>query len=226
MAVRALVRAPAVRCTDRVKRVITAITAIATLLLLPACGHPSAKDTAATRAPSGSSAAASAGSTTAPSALRSGSLTPTVGEFTVDGAGPYQIGAMLTDLQATPGLTNVTTGGQTCPTTTTAQGTGVWKDLHLSFHQDGTLYLAVNRSPTIPTPSGAWLGTTLAQLKTIYAKVQTEQLTAGTGKAFLVTTLSGRGILFDLNAQGAVISMAAADASYLRTGYHTGTGLC
>ena len=106
---------------------------------------------------------------------------------------------MLTDLQAAPGLTNVTTGGQTCPTNTTAQGTGVWKDIQLSFHQDGALYLAVNRSPTIPTPSGAWLGTTLAQLKTIYAKVQTEQLTAGTGKAFLVITLSGRGILFDLN---------------------------
>lgn len=224
MAVRALVRTPAVRCTDRVKQVVTAVTAIATLLLLPACGHP--KDTAATPAASGLSAAASAGATTASSAIPSGSPTSTAVEFTVDGAGPYQIGAMLTDLQAAPGLTNVTTGGQTCPTNTTAQGTGVWKDLQLSFHQDGALYLAVNRSPTIPTPSGAWLGTTLAQLKTIYASVQTEQLTAGTGKAFLVITLSGRGILFDLNARGAVSSMAAADASYLRTSYRTGTGMC
>lgn len=225
MAFRTLVRAPAVRCTDRVKRVVTAVTAIATLLLLPACGHARAKDTAATPAASGPSAA-SAGGTTAPSAVPSGSPTPTGVEFTVDGAGPYQIGAMLTDLQAAPGLANVTTGGQPCPTNTTAQGTGVWRDLHLSFHQDGALYLAVNRSPTIPTPSGAWLGTTLAELKTIYAKVQTEQLTAGTGKAFLVITLSGRGILFDLSAQGAVLSMAAADASYLRTSYRTGTGLC
>jgi hypothetical protein len=84
----------------------------------------------------------------------------------------------------------------------------------------------VNRSSTIPTPSGAWLGTNLAQLKTIYAKVQTEVLTAGTAKAFLVTTISGGGILFDLNAQGAVISMAAADADYLRTSYQHGTDFC
>jgi hypothetical protein len=133
---------------------------------------------------------------------------------------------LLTDLQATPGLINVSTGGQTCPTDTMAHGTGVWKDVDLWFHQDGTLYLAVNRSPTIPTPSGAWLGTTLAQLKTIYAKVQTEQLTGRTGTAFLVTTLSGRGILFDLNARGAVSSMAAADAGYLRTNYQNGKGFC
>jgi hypothetical protein len=226
MAVRALVGAPAVRCTGRVKRVVTAVTAIATLLLLPACGHATAKDTAATPAASGPSIAVSAGATAAPSSVPGESPTPTVVEFTVDGAGPYQIGAMLADLQAAPGLTNVTTGGQTCPTTTTAQGTGVWNDLHLSFHHDGALYLAVNRSPTIPTPSGAWLGTTLAQLKTIYAKVQTERLTAGTGNAFLVITLSGRGILFDLNTHGAVISMAAADASYLRTSYRNGKGWC
>ena len=224
--VRALVWAPRVGCTDRVKQVVTAFTAIATLLLLPACGHARAKDTAATPAASGPSAVVSAGAATAASAVPSASATPTVVEFTVDGAGPYQIGAMLTDLQAAPGLTNVTTGGQSCPTNTTAQGTGVWKDLHLSFHHDGALYLAVNRSPAIPTPSGAWLGTTLPQLKTIYSKVQTEQLTDGTGKAFLVITLSGRGILFDLDAAGAVVSMAAADASYLRTSYQNGNGLC
>jgi len=207
-----------------VKRLAAAVTVMGTLLMLSACGHPSAKDTAPT-APA-SVTAVSDGATIAPSTVSSGSPTPTVVEFTVDGTGPYQIGAMLTDLQAASGLTNVTTGAQSCPTNTTAQGTGAWKDLHLSFHPDGALYLAVNRSPTIPTPSGAWLGTTLAQLKTIYAKVQTEQLTAGTGKAFLVITLSGRGILFDLNTQGAVISMAAADASYLRTHYQNGTDFC
>ena len=197
---------------------------MATVLVLPACGHASAKNAAPT--PAASAAAASDGATVAPSTVPSGSPTPTVVEFTVDGTGPYQIGGMLTDLQAAPGLTNVSTGGQTCPTNTTAQGIGVWKDIHLSFHPDGALYLAVNRSPTIPTPSGAWLGTTLAKLKTIYARVQTEQLTAGTGEAFLVITLSGRGILFDLNAQGAVISMAAADAGYLRTHYQNGTDFC
>jgi hypothetical protein len=215
-----------VRCTNHVKRCVTAVTAIATLLMLPACGSPRATDTAPTPAATATSDAASSGATSTSSANPIGSPTHTVVEFTVDGAGPYQIGDKLTDLQVAPGLSNVTTGGHTCPTNTTAQGTGVWKDVHLSFHPDGSLYLAVNRSPTIPTPSGAWLGTTLAQLKTIYAKVQTEQLTAGTAKAFLVTTLSGRGILFELNAHGAVISMAAADAGLLRTSYQHGTDFC
>jgi hypothetical protein len=211
-----------VRCTDRVRRIVAAVTATATLLLLAACGQPEGK--AATPVARGS--VASAGATAEPSAVPSVSLTPTVVEFTVDGTGAYQIGAMLSDLQAAQGLTNVTTGAQTCPTNTMAHGTGVWKDVDLWFHQDGALYLAVNRSPAIPTPSGAWLGTTLAQLKTIYAKVQTEQLTGRTGEAFLVITLSGRGILFDLNARGAVISMAAADAGYLRTSYQNGMGFC
>jgi hypothetical protein len=41
-----------------------------------------------------------------------------------------------------------------------------------------------------------------------------------------VITPSGRGILFDLDADGAVVSMAPADASYLRTSYQNGNGLC
>jgi hypothetical protein len=202
-----------------VKQGIAAATAFATLLMLGACGHATAPDTARTSAVSAPSTAASSG---APSGSPSG----TVVEFTVDGAGPYQIGDKLTDLQAAPGLANVAAGGQTCPNNTTAQGTGVWADVHLYFHPDGTLYLAVNQSPKIPTPSGAWLGTKLAELKTIYAKVQTELLTAGTTKAFLVITLSANGILFGLNDQGVVVSMAAADAYFLKTSFQHSTGFC
>jgi hypothetical protein len=210
-----------------VKRVVLAATVIAALAALPGCGHVPARATAPTPAAPVSSAPVSGGPTTEPSVPPSGSpSTSEVVEFTVDGAGPYQIGDMLDDLKAAPGLTNVTTGGATCPDNTTAQGTGTWKDVHFSFRKDGALYLAVNRSPSIPTPSGAWLGTTLAQLRTIYAHVQTDVLTAGNAKAFLVTTVSGRGILFDLNAQGAVISMVAADADYLRTSYQAGTDFC
>lgn len=213
------------RCTGSVKRVAVAVTAIVALVTLPACGSPKAKGAAP--AASSPGPAGSATATTGPSAVPSGSSSPAAGiEFSVDGAGPYQIGDMLADLQATPGLTGVTTGGKPCPDDTTAQGTGTWKDVQFSFHKDGVLYMAVNRSTTIPTPSGAWLGTSLAQLKTIYAQVQTAQLTAGTAQAFLVTTLSGRGILFSLNAQGLVTSMAAADASFLKTSYQNGTNFC
>ncbi|HEU0242058.1 MAG TPA: hypothetical protein VFR11_22785 [Micromonosporaceae bacterium] len=206
------------------KQRIAAATALAAVLLLPACSHPTSRNASPTSGTSAPGASASANATSA-SEAPSGSPTSTAIEFTVDGAGPYQIGSMLTDLQADPGLTNVTTGGP-CPGNTTAQATGVWKDVQLSFHADGSLYLAVSRSTTIPTPSGAYLGTKLAQLKTIYAQVQTEEVSAGTSKAFLVTTLSGRGILFALNAGGAVTSMMAADADYLRTNFEKATQFC
>jgi hypothetical protein len=144
----------------------------------------------------------------------------------VDGAGPYQLGATLTALQSTANLDEVTAGGKTCPDNTTARGTGAWKDVRLSFRKDGKLYLAINRSLSIPTPSGAWLGTTLAELKTIYAGVTGEDLTRGANTAFLVTTLSGSGILFDLDANKKVISMASGDATSLKSSYLAGTDYC
>lgn len=212
------------RCTGSVKRVVVAAVAIAALVTLPACG--SKKPTDAAPATSAPTLAASGSVSAPPSAAPSGSPTAAPGvEFTVDGAGPYQIGDMLTDLKTTPGLANVASD-KTCPNNTTAQGTGTWTGVQFSFHQDGVLYLAVNRSPSIPTPSGAWLGTGLAQLKTIYAQVQTEQLTAGKTQAFLVTTLSGRGILFNLNAQGAVTSMVAGDGAFLKTSFQNATNFC
>ncbi len=206
------------------KRVAVAAVAIVGLVTLPACGSKKPKEAAP--AASAPSLNASAGASAPPTAAPSGSSSPAAGiEFTVDGAGPYQIGDKLTDLQATPGLASVTSD-KNCPNNTTAQGTGTWAGVQFSFHQDGSLYLAVNRSPSIPTPSGAYLGTNVTQLKTIYAQVQTEQLTAGKTQAFLVTTLSGRGILFNLNAQGAVTSMAAGDSSFLKTSFQGATNFC
>jgi hypothetical protein len=210
-----------------VKRAVVAVIAIYALAALSGCGTGKAKD--AVPAPAGSklSTPGSAGANTATPSVPTGSPTSSaVLEFTVDGTGPYQIGDKLADLQASPGLDAVTAGGTACPQVTTARGTGAWTDVQFSFHQDGALYLAVNHSPAIPTPSGAWLGTNLAQLKTIYAGVQTEELTVGTRKGFLVTTFSGRGILFDLNPHGVVLSMAAADANYLKTSYQHGTNFC
>jgi hypothetical protein len=167
---------------------------------------------------------------TTPAAPPSGTPGPTGSpsaliEFTVDGAGPYQLDATLTALQAI-GLQEVKTGGETCPENTTARGTGVWQDIRLSFRKNGILYLAINRSPTIPTPSGAWLGTSLTQLKTIYKNITGQELKRGTASAYLVTTLSGRGILFDLDAGKNVISMVAGDSDYLRSSYLGGTDFC
>jgi hypothetical protein len=156
----------------------------------------------------------------------SGSPSPVI-EFSVDGAGPYELGATLAALQASPGLDAVTPGGnKACPDDTVAHGTGAWSGVELSFHKDGTLYLAVNRSPSIPTPSGAWLGTNLNDLKKIYAAIPGQVLTHGATQAYLVTTISGRGILFDLDASTSVTAMTAGDATYLRRAYLDGTGFC
>jgi hypothetical protein len=210
-----------------VKRIGTILVAAVATALLAACqadqpsGAPQptapANPTTASASPS---ADASAGATPTPSASAD-----TAVEFTVDGAGPYQLGAELAALQATPGLAQVATGGQPCPQITTARGTGAWGDVQLSF-RDGTLYLAVNRSASIPTPSGAWLGTTIAQLKAIYKGIPGEDLARGTRKAHIVETLSGRGILFELDARGTVSAMTAGEASYLRTSWSAGKGFC
>jgi hypothetical protein len=146
-------------------------------------------------------------------------------EFTTEGAGPYQLGLTLDQLKAKPGLDEITTGG-VCPNNTFARGTGVWRDVRMSFRQDGRLYMLVNRSDQIPTPSGAWLGTTLTDLKKIYAGLTTQELTQGTRTAFLVQTLAGGGILFDLDASKKVLSMAAADAHFLRMSFNGGTDFC
>jgi hypothetical protein len=147
-------------------------------------------------------------------------------EFSVDGAGPYQLDAKLTDLQSAGKVTNITVGATGCPDTTTASTTGVWSGIQLYFHKDGTLYLLVNQSTGIPTPSGAYLGTKLADLKHIYAAVTGTDLAHGDQKAFLVTTLSGRAILFQLSSIQTVVSMSAGDSSALQQAFVNGTPYC
>jgi hypothetical protein len=200
--------------------------ALVAVLAVTGCssgGQGSAADSPRPSAPAGSASPSSSASPASPT----GSPSPAVpAEFSVDGAGPYQLGATLEQLRAAPGLDGITGGGPACAQNTNARGTSAWKDVHLSFHADGLLYLAVNRSPTIPTPSGAWLGTPLAQLKTIYANVTKADLVRGTQRAFLVTTLSGRGILFELDTTTAVSAMLAADSAYLRASFQAGTGYC
>jgi hypothetical protein len=195
---------------------------VVTVLGVAGCGakQPTAAPPTTTK-PSASGGASPSGSA---SATPSGTPTTLI-EFTVDGAGPYQLGATLSALQTAKSIEGVA-AGTTCPDTTTAHGTGTWRDIQLSFRKDGTLYLAVNRSASIPTPSGAWLGSTVAQLKAIYVGVTGEELTKAPTSAFLVTTLTGRGILFDLDANKKVTAMTAGDAAFLKSSYVGGTNFC
>jgi hypothetical protein len=215
-----------VRCTETVRR--ARLIALVALVAVTGCGSgdrgaaPTASARSASPGGAGSVSPGGAGS-----GSPAGSPSPsTLTEFTVDGAGPYQLGATLDELRSTPGLDEIKSGGPNCAQNTSARGTGIWRDVHLSFRADGVLYLAVNRSPSIPTPSGAWLGTTLAQLKTIYVNVAGDELVKGSHRGYLVTTLSGRGILFDLDAKKTVTAMFAADATYLRDSFAGGAGFC
>jgi hypothetical protein len=84
-----------------------------------------------------------------------------------------------------------------------------------------------NRGIDLPTPSGAYLGTPLTQLKKIYAGVTGQDLTrAGGNPAFLVTTLSGRGILFELDPGKNVSTMRAGDSTYLKAAFMGGANYC
>ncbi|MEV4412346.1 hypothetical protein [Catellatospora sp. NPDC049609] len=197
------------------RRALLPLLAVA---LLAGCGDdpkpPSAEPSAVTSLPAEAS----------PSAPPSPSASPSPAiNFTVDGAGPYAVGAKLADLQGAGLLADVATGAETCPANTTAAGTGVWQDVRLQFRPDGALYLVVNRSKTIPTPSGAWLGMSLAALDSIYGNLGQE---LSGGKAYLVTTTSGRGILFDLDDKKKVMAMIAGDAAYLKSSYEGGTDFC
>lgn len=203
---------------------------IGLVLLVPALlAVPGCRAKPPTTAQTPTTLPATAGSTppVSPGASATPSGSPAaVIEFTVDGAGPYQLDTSLASLQAAGLLAEVATGGETCPQNTTARGTGVWTDIRLSFRNNGVLYLAVNRSTSIPTPSGAWLGSTLTELKKIYVNITGQVLTKGTSSAYLVTTISGRSLLFDLGGGQKVISMIAGDSAYLKSSYLGGTDFC
>jgi len=205
---------------------IVTVTLLVTSVALTGCSKPAASGNPATTGPSGSSpSAGSDGPTDSPSP--DVSETPSnLFEFTVDGAGPYQLDETLTSLRAA-GLDQIVAGAAPCPNTTTARGTGKWKNVVLSFHADGTLYMVTNRGIDLPTPSGAYLGTSLAQLKKIYAGVTGQDLTrAGGNPAFLVTTLSGRGIIFELDPAKNVSVMRAGDSTYLKAAFVGGANYC
>ena len=193
------------------------------VLAVAGCGKKDANP------PASGGASPTAGGSASTSAKATASATPSAGvlvEFSTDGAGPYLLGSTLAQLQIKPGVDEIQVGSPGCPKNTFARGTGTYRDVRLSFREDGKLYMVLNRSEAIPTPSGVYLGTTLDDLKRIYANIQTQELTRGTSSAFLVQTLGGGGILFELDPTKKVASMAAADAGYLRSTYTAGSEYC
>ena len=207
--------------TGTVRRVSALV--IVALLALAGCGDDPQTTTNPT--PTGVTPTIGASGSAGPSGSPSVSPSDLI-EFTVDGAGPYKLGATLQSLQQANQLAEVAKGTEVCAENTFARGTGVWTDVRLAFRPDGKLYMLVNRSPNIPTPSGAWLGTSLNELKTIYNGIPGQELSQGPGKAYLVSTISGRGILFDLDETQRVRAMIAGDTGFLRTGYQGGTDFC
>jgi hypothetical protein len=200
-----------------------ALVVVGVLAAVAGCGRSSAPPST----PKTQGATPTITATTTPTTGVSASTTPSQEEnFSVDGVGPYVLGATLSTLQSAGTLANVHTGAEGCPQNTYAQGTGDWSGVGLSFRPDGRLYMLTNRSASLPTPSGAYLGTSLAELKTIYSQVSAQELHQGDRTAFLVTTLSGRGILFDLDPSQRVLSMSAADSQFLKTNFTTGTNYC
>jgi hypothetical protein len=192
------------------------------LLAVTGCGSkkPTAGPTPTSQTTSGATTSASPSGSPTPSGSPADLF-----EFSVDGAGPYKLGLTLTALQASPGLTNVG-AATTCPGNTVAHGKGTWGDIELDFHNDGKLYLAVNKSINVPTPSGVYLGASLADVKRIYVGVSGQQLTHGADSAYLVVTLGGGGILFVLDPTQKVTSMVAGDSSLLRSSFQGGTNYC
>jgi hypothetical protein len=201
------------------------LLAIAALLVAAGCDS---KEPAPAKQPAPAATSASLAPTEGPpaSTSASGPAVNPANQFTVDGTGVYLIGAKIADLQAANQLAEVKPGGETCPQNTIARGVGAWTDVRMSARPDGKIYIVTNRSTSIPTPSGAWLGMTLAALQSIYGNLG-EELSLGAGKAYLVKTASGRGILFAIDDNSKkVFAMTAGDASYLKSSYLGGTDYC
>jgi hypothetical protein len=205
---------------------IVTSTLLVASVALTGCSKPAAIGNPGPSGPSGSTPSAGSDGPTDGASPDVSETPSNLFEFTVDGAGPYQLDETLQSLRAA-GLDQISAGAAPCPSNTTARGTGKWKDVLLSFHADGTLYMVTNRGLDLPTPSGVYLGTPLTQLKKIYAGITGQDLTrAGGNPAFLVTTLSGRGIIFELDPGKNVSVMRAGDSSYLKAAFVGGANYC
>ncbi|HZN76817.1 MAG TPA: hypothetical protein VFC00_34760 [Micromonosporaceae bacterium] len=138
--------------------------------------------------------------------------------LSVNGIGPFTLGtgATLDQLQATGQIASVGDGGEACPQFFGAQGNGPWSGVRLWFRPDRTLDFVIARDQAIRTPSGAHVGSTLAELQSIYGS-RGEVLTSGSAKAYIVRVASsGRAIFFELDiANAKVVAMFAGGSDRL-----------
>jgi hypothetical protein len=145
--------------------------------------------------------------------------------LSVDGIGPFRLGAgaTLDQLQAASQVTSVGDGGEACPQHYGAQGTGQWAGVRLWFRPDRTLEFVIVRETAIRTPSGARVGSTLAELQRIYGS-RGEVLMNGNAKAYIVRVASsGRAIFFELDlANAKVIAMFAGGSDRLAQRFQNG----
>jgi hypothetical protein len=205
----------------------TVLVAAALLLASTACGgkdpaEPAAEATAITSLGASPSVAASPSAAAvspkpAPSSSSGGLV------ITVDGAGPYLVGNTLMKYDAEGKLAGLSGGGEACPSRWTANGTGVWTGLQLSFTPDpgSKLEFVIARSAAISTPSGAKVGMTLAQLQSIYGP-KGETLSVGGAKAYLVAT-SGKALYFELDMDNnKAFVIIAGDAARLKNRFLAG----
>lgn len=141
--------------------------------------------------------------------------------ITVDGAGPYKHGDTLTHLQSAGLLKDRVSGGEACPSFWGANGTGKWTGVQLWFQSDGKLDFVIARENTISTPSGAKVGMTLNQLKSIYG-AKGEVLSNSGAKAYLVVA-SGKALYFELDQENTkVFAILAGGADRLKSRFLDG----
>ncbi|GIH05393.1 hypothetical protein Rhe02_34600 [Rhizocola hellebori] len=169
--------------------------------------------------PSAAAASASPSPTPSPSASSAAAAI----HFTGEGAGPYQLGVKVAELQKDGQLSEVRSGAETCGYTT-AMGIGPWSGVHIMATPDGIVRSVSTRSPSLPTAAGARVEMTLAELQAVYgSKGEVLSRTRDKAKIYLVTTgPDGHGIVFHLypdNSHKAYEMTAASDAAAAKSGF-------
>jgi hypothetical protein len=141
--------------------------------------------------------------------------------FTVDGIGPYQIGADFNRLKADGLLASVVLGSQACGDDhRSAHGVQPYQDIWISAKgPNAEIYVVVNGSNVLGTPSGFKAGSALSDLKTAYGAAG-EELSYKTKAGYLVKAPSGNGLLFDLDVSSKKVNdVIAGNAAYLKESF-------
>jgi|KBSSwiStaDraftv2_1062776.scaffolds.fasta_scaffold184082_3 hypothetical protein len=146
---------------------------------------------------------------------------PSVSAFTVDGIGPYQVGADFNLLRAQGLLATVVLGSQVCGDDhRSAHGVPPYQDIWISAKgPKAEIYVVVNGSDLLGTPSGFKAGSDLGELKPAYGTAG-EELNYKTKAGYLVKAPSGNGMLFDLDVSTKKVrDVIAGNAAYLKESF-------